>query len=122
MRFRQQINENSKELCWHHVIPEMNHNELVGWRTKHENLAVVIFRNDDDFERSVTRIEINKKIISQYCSSIIEIHSKGNSKLERTLYNIHLGDWVSVFLAEKKNIDISEVKVIDFLKSELSKK
>src|SRR5690606_24788271 len=28
VRFRQQINENSKMLCWHHVIPEMNHNEL----------------------------------------------------------------------------------------------
>jgi len=27
VRFRQQINENSKMLCWHHVIPEMNHNE-----------------------------------------------------------------------------------------------
>ena len=30
-RFRQQINENSKMLCWHHILPEMNHNELVGW-------------------------------------------------------------------------------------------
>ena len=26
VRFRQQINENAKMLCWHHVIPEMNHN------------------------------------------------------------------------------------------------
>ncbi|NIR12624.1 MAG: bifunctional phosphoglucose/phosphomannose isomerase, partial [Desulfobacterales bacterium] len=25
IRFRQQINENAKMLCWHHVIPEMNH-------------------------------------------------------------------------------------------------
>ena len=33
VRFRQQINENSKMLCWHHVVPEMNHNELLGWRT-----------------------------------------------------------------------------------------
>ena len=36
IRFRQQINENSKMLCWHHVVPEMNHNELLGgvlmWR------------------------------------------------------------------------------------------
>ncbi|MGL5890300.1 MAG: SIS domain-containing protein, partial [Bacteroidia bacterium] len=31
VRLRQQINENAKMLCWHHVIPEMNHNELVGW-------------------------------------------------------------------------------------------
>ena len=25
VRLRQQINENSKMLCWHHVVPEMNH-------------------------------------------------------------------------------------------------
>src|SRR5690606_7203745 len=30
IRMRQQLNENCKVLCWHHVIPEMNHNELVG--------------------------------------------------------------------------------------------
>ena len=29
VRFRQQINENSKQLCWHHVFPKMNHNKLV---------------------------------------------------------------------------------------------
>lgn len=34
VRFRQQINENSKMLCWHHTFPEMNHNELVGWTEK----------------------------------------------------------------------------------------
>src|SRR5690606_23093733 len=27
VRWRQQINENGKMLAWHHVIPEMNHNE-----------------------------------------------------------------------------------------------
>ncbi len=29
IRFRQQLNENSKVFCHHHVVPEMNHNELV---------------------------------------------------------------------------------------------
>ena len=48
VRFRQQVNENGKQLCWHHIIPEMNHNELVGWRTKDDKLAVVIFRNEQD--------------------------------------------------------------------------
>jgi glucose/mannose-6-phosphate isomerase len=49
IRFRQQINENSKMLCWHHVVPEMNHNELVGWREKNENIAVIFLRNNNDF-------------------------------------------------------------------------
>ena len=43
VRFRQQVNENSKMLCWHHVIPEMNHNELVGWRKQDDSWAVVLF-------------------------------------------------------------------------------
>ena len=64
-RFRQQINENSKMLCWHHILPEMNHNELVGWRQKGK-YAVVYLRTDTDFERISSRWEINKKIISDY--------------------------------------------------------
>jgi glucose/mannose-6-phosphate isomerase len=31
IRFKQQINENAKQLCHTAVFPEMNHNELVGW-------------------------------------------------------------------------------------------
>lgn len=121
VRFRQQINENAKMLCWHHVIPEMNHNELVGWTTKNENLAVVLFRNEDDYFRTQKRMEINKTVFSKYTSTIIEIFSKGNSRLEQALYLIHLGDWISYLLAEKKGIDVTEVDVITNLKNELAK-
>ena len=121
VRFRQQINENAKMLCWHHVIPEMNHNELVGWTTKNEDLAVVLFRNDDDYFRTQKRMEINKTVFEKYTSSIIEIHSKGSSRLEKSLYLIHLGDWVSFFLAEKRGVDVTEVDVITSLKNELAK-
>lgn len=121
VRFRQQINENSKMLCWHHVIPEMNHNELVGWTTKNENLAVVLFRNDDDYFRTQKRMEVNKTVFENYTSTIIEIYSKGNSQLEKALYLVHLGDWISLLLGEKKGIDITEVDVITYLKGELSK-
>ena len=121
IRFRQQINENSKMLCWHHVIPEMNHNELVGWTTRNDDLAVIIFRNDDDYIRTQKRMEINLTVFSKYTSTIIEVYSKGNSRLERALYLIHLGDWVSYLLAEKKGIDVTEVDVITYLKNELAK-
>ena len=121
IRFRQQINENSKMLCWHHIIPEMNHNELVGWTTKNEDLAVVIFRNEDDYFRTQKRMEVNKTIFEKYTSTIIEIYSKGNSQLEKALYLIHLGDWISLLLANEKGIDVTEVNVITHLKGELAK-
>lgn len=121
IRFRQQINENSKMLCWHHTIPEMNHNELVGWRKKSDEWAVVIFRNHDDHSKIKQRIEINKEIIKQYCSHIIEVYSQGNSLIEQSIYLIHLGDWISWYLAQLNKVDATEVKVIDYLKSSLAK-
>lgn len=120
VRFRQQINENSKMLCWHHAIPEMNHNELVGWRDKDPNRVVVLLRNEDDYERAQLRMEINKKVIKKY-SSVNEVWSKGKTYLEKVFYLVHLTDWVSIYLAELHGVDATEVKVIDFLKGELSK-
>ena len=121
VRFRQQVNENAKMLCWHHTVPEMNHNELVGWRIQNPNLAVVIFRNKSDFARNVARIDINKEIIGNYTDTIIEIYSKGDTLIERSVYLVHLGDWISWYLAELRGVDAVEVKVIDFLKGELAK-
>ena len=99
----------------------MNHNELVGWANKHEDLAVVIFRNEDEYYRNQKRIEVSKTVFQKYTSTIIEIQSKGNSKLERVLYLIHLGDWISYLLAEKNGVDVVEVDTITYLKNELSK-
>lgn len=121
VRFRQQVNENAKMLCWHHVIPEMNHNELVGWRNHNNDLAVIFFRNRDDYRRNQARMDIMKGIIGEYTNSVIEVYSKGATLLERNMYFVHLGDWISVYLAEMRKVDSMEVKVIDFLKGELAK-
>ena len=118
-RFRQQINENGKMLCSHHAIPEMNHNELVGWRTENQDLAVVYLRSEEDYYRNQARMEQNKEVINQYVSSITEIYSKGNSKIERALYLIHLCDWASELVAQLKGIDSVEVDVITGLKNML---
>lgn len=121
VRFRQQINENSKMLCWHHALPEMNHNELVGWTQPNDKLAVVFFRNEDDYERTQKRMELTKEIVLKYTPYVFEVYSKGKTALQRSLYLIHFGDWVSWYLSEIRSIDATEVKVIDYLKGELAK-
>ena len=121
VRFRQQLNENAKMLCWHHIIPEMNHNELVGWRDKNNDLAVIYFRSKDDFERNQTRIDINKEIIGNYTDTIIEIFAKGEGVVQQSMYLVHLGDWISWYMSQLRGMDAVEVKVIDYLKGELAK-
>ena len=121
IRFRQQLNENSKLLCWHGAIPEMNHNELVGWRDDAKDKAVIILRTKEDFERVQTRMEINKKVIKKYSPTIVEIYAEGKSYWEKIFYFIHLTDWISVMLADARGVDATEVRVIDFLKKSLTK-
>lgn len=122
IRWRQQINENSKMLCWHHVFPEMNHNELVGWTGGDNRVAVLLIRNEDDHKRSQMRMELCKKLMGEKCDTIIEMWSKGNNRIERTLYLNHLGDWLSIDLAELRNEDAVAIPAIIFLKGELAKR
>ena len=120
-RFKQQINENSKELCWDHVIPEMNHNELVGWAGGSNDYAPIFLINETDYSRNKVRQRVSKDIISKYSNTVIEIKSKGDSIIQRALYLIHLTDWISVYLGNIKKVDTIEVDVITGLKEELSR-
>jgi glucose/mannose-6-phosphate isomerase len=121
IRWRQQINENAKMLCWHHVFPEMNHNELVGWTGADNRIAVLLLRNADDHPRSQIRMDLCKKLMSEKCDTLIEVFSKGESRLERTLYLNHLGDLLSIELAVLRNEDPVAIPAIIYLKNALSK-
>ena len=121
VRLRQQINENSKCLGWHHVIPEMNHNELVGWAGGKSEYAVILLRTSHEFSRSKVRLDISSEVIKKYTSTVISLDAKGTSLVEQSFYHILLGDWISVYLAELNQVDDVEVKVIDYLKGELAK-
>lgn len=121
VRFRQQINENAKMLCWHHVLPEMNHNELVGWKDQYDNMAVLFLRHATDFERTQQRIALTSEIVKAHTPHVRELWSKGNSAIERCLYLIHLTDWTTWYLSQLRAEDAMEVHVIDYLKDELAK-
>ncbi len=120
IRLRQQLNENSKVLCWHHVLPEMNHNELVGWGGGKDEYEVFLFRTEDDHKRTAIRMDLCTEIMSKK-ANVNTIWAKGNNKLERHVYLINLGDWMSWYLSDLNKVDAVEIDVINYLKGELSK-
>lgn len=124
VRWRGQLAENAKVLAFGHVLPEMNHNELVGWKVLRrimQDMAVVFLRDKGDHKRVQIRMDITKDIASQFASSTIDVESEGKSLLTRMFSLIYLGDWVSLYLAILNGVDPTPVKVIDYLKNELSK-
>ena len=65
-------------------------------------------------------MEISIEKISQSAASVTEVWSKGNNPIEKAYYLIYVGDWTSLLLAEKKEIDPVEVEVISELKGRLA--
>lgn len=121
IRFRQQLNENAKILCHHHVVPEMNHNELVGRAWADENYSVLRLQTSFDHPKITQRMDINKEIINKYTHKQYDIIAEWESYREQILYLIHFTDYISVYLAAERGVDATEVKVIDYLKKSLEK-
>jgi len=120
VRWCQQINENGKSLCWHNQIPEMNHNEIEGWEARRNDMAVLMIRSEEDEQLVQRRIDIVEKLIRDKTDQVRQIQALGSTYLERALYLIHLGDWLSWYLSQAKQVNPNQVKMIDFLKSALS--
>ncbi|MFB6257061.1 MAG: bifunctional phosphoglucose/phosphomannose isomerase [Flavobacteriales bacterium] len=119
VRWRQQFNENAKTLCWHHALPEMNHNELVGWERGGEGVAVLMLRNSDDHERTQKRMELTKDFLKDRSAIWEDLWSRGESRIQRAFYLIHLGDHLSYHLAVLNGVDPIEVDVIERFKKRL---
>jgi glucose/mannose-6-phosphate isomerase len=122
-RWRSQFEENAKNLAFHHVLPEMNHNELVGWLRPEEalkNVGVVFLRDKGDHPQVQQRFELVKKIIASKAGSLNEVWSEGESLAARILSMIFLGDYVSLYLAYLNQEDPMPVAVIDYLKKSLA--
>jgi glucose/mannose-6-phosphate isomerase len=124
LRFQQQLNENSKQLAHINTFPEMNHNELTGWRFPENllsSLQVIYLYSDHDHERVEKRMEICRGIFEKKSSTIIDIIGEGASLLEQYYYLIHLTDWISYYLAKENGVETELDGPVQFVKTELDK-
>jgi len=123
-RWQNQMHENSKSLAFCNVLPEMNHNEIVGWEMDPKvsgSLIAIFLENESVAPRIKERIELSKSIIKRQDIEVVDIYSSGNTVLEKVFSLIILGDWVSYYLALLNEKDPIDIRNIDFLKQELAK-
>lgn len=116
-RWKNQFNEDSKVLALGNVFSELDHNEIEGYSKMSANYKVLVIRDKEDYLRIKKRMKITENIIGR--KNVDELWLQGKSKIEKLLYGIHVGDWVSYYLAELEGIDPLEVHKIDYLKSQL---
>ena len=122
VRLKGQLCENGKMLSYYNDLPELNHNEIVGWENNtdyFEHLFVLWLTDQSDNHRVKHRQEITQEILNETGIDQFVVEMTGNSFQERFLHMINYGDWLSFWCAISHCTDPSPVLKIDRLKQEL---
>jgi glucose/mannose-6-phosphate isomerase len=123
VRFRQQLNENSKMLAWHNVIPEMTHNEILGWQTQNAAVSVLEIKDMKASAKNKKRMDfLLNKVVKKKCKNITTIEPKGTTYWQQFFYHTHLQDWISWELSLLNKADATEIVLINQLKSTMGEK
>jgi glucose/mannose-6-phosphate isomerase len=122
-RWKTQINENAKMPCFAGELPELDHNEIEGWRGAAELGAFsAVFLDDSDLHPRIRqRIELTRGLIAGHAAATYRIESAGETPTERLVSMVLLGDLVSLYLAVLRGIDPSPVELLERLKGELAR-
>ena len=119
-RWKTQFNENSKVAAFHHVLSEMNHNEIAGYQNVNKQDFIAIFiRDAQDNDRIKLRMDVTKEIVSTRVD-VEEVFTRGEGLLARMFSAIYYGDFASYYLALANRIDPTPVTVIENLKKKLT--
>jgi len=124
MRWKTQINENSKWPCFWNIFPELDHNEIVGYEIENKinrQVKIIYLQDKEGLSRVEQRREITRKIIEDKVAEFIVCPTKGKGKMGRMFSLIFLGDVASYYLAILNQVDPSPVACIEDLKKELAK-
>jgi glucose/mannose-6-phosphate isomerase len=124
IRFKQELNENSKIPARYEFFPELNHNEIVSWDTEKrflENMTAILIRDKNEPEEMRLRIKTTKDLIEKRGVSTREIWSSGDGDLAKMLSIVYIGDLTSIYLAILRGVDPASIVTIDQLKKEIKK-
>ncbi|MED6297539.1 MAG: SIS domain-containing protein [Candidatus Thermoplasmatota archaeon] len=115
-----QLNENGGIFARGHVIPEMNHNEIVAWGEENaaENQSLLIFTWDGTHQRNEMRLDWYLDNIT--VEPTWGLMCEGESHLEALLYAVILMDWLSCAVALLRGKDPTAIGPIVGLKGFLS--
>jgi glucose/mannose-6-phosphate isomerase len=121
-RWKTQINENAKLPAFASELPELDHNEIVGWE---QAMALgpfsAVFLDDSDLHPRIRqRIELTRGLIASRGASTFRIDTVGETRMERLVSVLLLGDLMSLYLAVLARVDPANIEVLESLKAALA--
>jgi glucose/mannose-6-phosphate isomerase len=120
-RWSTQINENAGSPAFWSELPEANHNQICVWQRGSElaPLSGVFLCDPDQHPRVQRHVELAAAELERAGAPAVTIDTHGESRLERVLSAVLLGDLVSVYLAVLAGVDPTPTPPLQRLKQQL---
>lgn len=122
-RWKGQINENAKQHVFAHALPEMNHNEILGWEGATKlgvrRWVALLLEDGSESDRMKLRANVTLDLVSRV-GEVYRVKAEGTTLLARMLTLALLGDYVSLYLAALNEADPYTIDSIDHIKQTLS--
>ncbi|MFA4965290.1 MAG: bifunctional phosphoglucose/phosphomannose isomerase [Thermoleophilia bacterium] len=122
-RWKGQVNENAKAPAFWNELPELDHNELMGWSSLPPVSAATtaVFLEDAAADpRLRRRAELTAAEVRRHGLAVEMVTARGASRLARLFSLVQLGDYVSFYLAVLYGVDPTPVTAIEEFKAELA--
>ncbi|MCX6651005.1 MAG: bifunctional phosphoglucose/phosphomannose isomerase [Methanomassiliicoccales archaeon] len=122
LRWQNQINENAKAVSFSGEIPEMDHNQLVGWLEGGQDCSCrpVVLMPEEIHPTVRKMTEVTLQMLNERGLDPVKVELPGKGLMDNVLQGIALGDMVSYYMALLKGIDPAPVTVIKEFKKRIS--
>jgi glucose/mannose-6-phosphate isomerase len=123
-RWKSQVNENSSLPAFSFALPEAAHNEIVGWEAARElaRFGFVLLDDPGAHPRNRLRTELLAGIVEAGGDVVLQVRARGETRLERLVSLVLLGDLVSIYLAVLRGQDPVAIEPLESLKAELARR
>ena len=118
-RWKCQVNENAELPAFASELPEHDHNEIVGWAGAERRLSAVFLEDPDAHASAAARMDITAELAAEGAATVERVQARGETRLERLVSLVLLGDLVSLYLAILRGVDPIDIRAIDTLKARL---
>ena len=123
IRFKDSLNENAKIHAVTDTLPELCHNEVMGFEEENRGMKhPILLRHHGESVETTIRFEILKNIIESNGYEVNEVWGNGNDRLSKIISTLYILDYVSIYVAVLRGVDPTPTHSIDQLKKDLVSK
>jgi len=118
-RWKTQINENAQVPAFAGELPELDHNEIVGWEGPYQDAAAfVLLRDSDDSARYTQNFDALLALLSKKGYTVSNVELSGSTPIQKVFHSYILALWTSLSAAQALGVDPVVTELLDEFKAQ----